>query len=113
MKQILRTDEGPDLQVDTGDKLARADITCGKSGKLVGYVEVYRGSKNLVIYVHDKRKPLGRNRQAFIALKSTPPAELMQMVGGGYGLKEALRRAGLVDEAVLLDADSAGVEANA
>lgn len=113
MKQILRTDEGPDLQVETGEKLARADITCGKSGKLVGYVEIYRGNKNLVIYVHDKRKPLGRNRQAFITLKTTPPAEVMQMAGGGYGLKEAMRRAGLVDESVLLEADKAVVDANA
>ena len=91
MKQILRTDEGPDIQVDTEWRLARADVTCGKTGKLVGYVEIYRGQRNLVVYIHDKRKKLGANREAFLMKKDTPPAEILRIGGGGYGLKEALR----------------------
>ena len=110
MKQILRTDEGPDIQVDTERKAARADITCSKTGKLVGYVEIYRGNSNLVVYVHDKRKKLGSNREAFILKKNAPPAEVIAAVGGGYGVKEALRRAGMVDESVLLDMDSVVVD---
>ena len=109
MKQILRTDEGPDIQVDTEHRLARADVTCSKTGKLVGYVEIYRGQRNLVVYIHDKRKKLGANREAFLMKKDTPPAEILR-IGGGYGLKEALRIAKMIDESVLLDMDKAVVD---
>ena len=110
MKQILRTDEGPDIQVDTEHRLARADVTCGKTGKLVGYVEIYRGQRNLVVYIHDKRKKIGANREAFLMKMDTPPAEILRIGGGGYGLKEALRIAKMIDESVLLDMDKAVVD---
>lgn len=108
MKQILRTDEGPDIQVDTEHRLARADVTCSKTGKLVGYVEIYRGQRNLVVYIHDKQarcKP-----EAFLMKMDTPPAEILRIGGGGYGLKEALRIAKMIDESVLLDMDKAVVD---
>ena len=110
MKQILRTDDGPDIQVDTDNRLARADVTCGKSGKLVGYVEIYQGQRNLVVYIHDKRKKLGSNREAFLLKKGTPPADILRVGGGGYGLKEALRIAKMIDESVLLGMDEAVVD---
>ena len=40
----------------------------------------------------------------------TPPAEILQIGGGGYGLKEALRIAKMIDESVLLDMDKAVVD---
>lgn len=100
-KVILRCDDGPDFQVEPEWKLSRADITCSRSGKLVGYAEVYRATPNLLVYILDKRKKVGENRQAFMFREGTPPADILLTTRGGPGVKEALRIAKMVDESVL------------
>lgn len=107
---ILKTDDGPDFKVDTENLVGSAEIVCGRLGKVVGRVAIYTGGPNLLVYITDRRKPLGSNRVAYLCGRKDAPADILAKCGGGAALKEALRRAGLVDQAVMVSAESAVIE---
>lgn len=111
-QHVLRTDHGPDVMVDTEQRVARVEVYCGKTGKHCGIVEIYRTPKNLVVHLQDKRRPAGHNRSALLFKRDARPAVILEAVGATavYGVKEALRRAGIVDECVTVDSATALIE---
>lgn len=111
-QHVLRTDHGPDVTVDTDQRASRVEVYCGKTGKHCGIVEIYRTAKNLVVHVQDKRRPAGHNRWALLFKRDTRPGVILEAVGttAVYGVKEALRRAGVVDESVMVDSATALIE---
>ena len=110
MKHILRTDEGPDITVETLHRSGHAQIICGRSAKLVGEISIYGAGNNVVIYVCDRRKPIGKNRQAYTFLAETRAEKIMEVTGGGWPMKEALRKAGYDDSSVTVRAEEMVVD---
>lgn len=93
-KHILRTDDGPDIEVLTEQKVASATIVCGRTGKPVGSISAYKGSNSTVVYITDRRKPVGKNRQAFIFHNGSRSEQVLALCGTSPEVKEILRALG-------------------
>lgn len=107
-KIILRTDIGPDVEVSDEQRLGRSETYCPKTGKHVGFVALYGTSKNLLVEINDKRRPLGKNREVRAFPREARPTDILRAVEdtlAAYSLKHVLIQAKLIDESVLVAAD--------
>lgn len=105
-KLILRSDNGPDLQVDDKQRKANVDIVCGKTGKAVGHCSLYLGRQSLAIYYHDRRRKAGHNRGYYIFPRQFRLEDVLAVTGQGYEFKDLLRRAGFDGPEVTMDLDN-------
>lgn len=109
----LRTDIGPDVVVTDEQRIGRSETVCPKTGKIVGFVAIYRTKRNLLLHVVDKRRPLGKNREVRFFSLNTRPADILTATadtGAAYSIKEALQRALLIDESVRVMAERVSTE---
>lgn len=114
---ILRTDEGPDFEVNPTDKLSHVEAYSGKTGKHTGHVTIYRCGQNLLLYCVDKTKPEGKNRAGWVLNREvakmagqTLSEKVLQLAGERPAVKAALRAAGFDGPTVTVDPSRVTVE---
>lgn len=97
---ILTTDDGPDFEVDTEDRLAHVEAYSGKTGKGIGYITIYSAGRNHLIYQVDKTRPEGKNRRAWVLNRAaahekgeTLAGQVLRLAGSTPAVKAALRKA--------------------
>lgn len=110
MALTLRTDNGPDVVVDERNRLARVTIINGKTGKDCGFMALYAGAKNSVIYSSDRRRKEGDNRNAYVFRNPVDVEKVMRITGGGAAVKELLVQAGIKGDEILVSLDKMVVE---
>lgn len=108
-KLILRSDAGPDVEVDDKHRLANVDIVCGKTGKVVGHCSLYHSPKNMMIYYHDKRRPAGKNRGYHVFPRQFALEDVLAITGDNYEFRALLRQAGFDGPAVTIKLENAQV----